>query len=106
VDLVLVYQNPIGVFSIKNLENRPEYGALIGDTNFRNKGIGSFAKKVIFKYWFETLNQNEIYVLNKKINKKVLKSNELIGFKIYNENNEEYLLRLTQEVYFKWQAKL
>lgn len=60
-------ETPIGVFSIKKLESTPEYGALIGNLEFRGKGIGTLAKISIFKYWFRILNRKEIFVVNKKI---------------------------------------
>lgn len=97
VDIVLSSKKPVGVFNIKNFETFPEYGAIIGETEFRGKGLGSCVKMLIFKYWFLTLGKEEIFVRNKVSNKKVIKSNQSWGFKRYKEEQGFIMLRLSKQ---------
>ena len=86
VDLVLLLKDKlIGVFSVKNLNTRPEFGALIGDVSYRNKGIGKYAKELFFLTWFEKLNQNCLYLTNHKTNAAVIASNIKRGYDIVDE---------------------
>ncbi|WP_018479675.1 GNAT family N-acetyltransferase [Pontibacter roseus] len=104
IDLVLIGNGPIGVFSIKNLTTMPEYGALIGEKQYRGKGIGSKAKYSLFDYWFIELNQEVIYTKNKTNNTKVLESNLALGFeKMVNaqKNDDFILMRLLKSTYLK-----
>ncbi|EJF09714.1 GNAT family N-acetyltransferase [Pontibacter sp. BAB1700] len=86
IDLVLIDQNPIGVFSIKNLSTMPEYGALIGDKQYRGKGIGSKAKYTLFDFWFNEVKQEVIYTKNKSNNTQVLESNLALGFEVISNS--------------------
>ena len=102
IDIVLTLcKKPIGVFNIKNLETAPEYGALIGEEGLRGKGIGFSAKNAIFNYWFNVLDQESIFVKNKKVNKKVIQSNLKIGFELYEEDEQFIILKLDQSVFNK-----
>lgn len=102
IDIVLIHERkPIGVFNIKNMESIPEYGALLGEKCLRGRGIGFSAKMAIFDYWFNILNQESIYVINKRINKKIITSNLQLGFKVDEENDEFLKLKLTKESFIK-----
>lgn len=103
VDFVLLKDElPVGVFNIKNLNTQPEYGALIGDTRFRGIGISSKVKLSVLNYWFNILNQDSIYVTNKKINKKVISSNLKLGFNIFKEDELFFTLKLTKSSFNKF----
>lgn len=102
VDIVLIQNHkPIGVFNIKNIASIPEYGALIGEEELRGKGIGFSAKIAIFNYWFNVLDQESIFVKNKKVNTKVIQSNLNIGFELYDEDEHFITLKLDQIVFNK-----
>lgn len=101
VDIVLSSERPIGVFNIKNFETLPEYGAIIGESEYRGKGLGSQVKLLIFKYWFITLGKEEIFVRNKVSNEKVIKSNEAWGFKKFREDRGFVMLRLEKQDFLK-----
>jgi RimJ/RimL family protein N-acetyltransferase len=97
VDIILSADQPVGVFNIKNFGSHPEYGAIMGEADYRGKGLGSKVKLLIFKYWFLTLNKEEIFVRNKLSNDKVIKSNEGWGFKRYKEEGNFIMLRLKKQ---------
>lgn len=101
VDIVLSSERPIGVFNIKNFQTLPEYGAIIGESEYRGKGLGSQVKLLIFKYWFITLGKEEIFVRNKVSNEKVIKSNEAWGFKKFKEDRGFVMLRLEKQDFLK-----
>jgi RimJ/RimL family protein N-acetyltransferase len=97
VDVVLSSEKPVGVFNIKNFETQPEYGAIIGEADYRGKGLGSRVKMLLFKYWFLTLNKEEIFVKNKTSNEKIIRSNETWGFKKFEEEQGVITLRLKKQ---------
>lgn len=98
VDIVLYHSaKPIGVFNIKNFESLPEYGAIIGESEYRGKGLGSHVKMLIFKYWFMTLNKDEIFVRNKLSNEKIIRSNESWGFQKFKEEQSFVMLKLNKQ---------
>jgi RimJ/RimL family protein N-acetyltransferase len=97
VDVVLSSEKPVGVFNVKNFETQPEYGAIIGEADYRGKGLGSRVKLLLFKYWFLTLNKKEIFVRNKTANEKVIRSNEAWGFKKFKEEQGVITLRLEKQ---------
>ncbi|GHA30236.1 hypothetical protein GCM10007103_09450 [Salinimicrobium marinum] len=98
VDIILFSKNkPVGVFNIKNLDSQPEYGAIIGEAEYRGKGLGTKVKLLIFKYWFCTLNKETIYSRNKKLNEKIIKSNISWGFEKFGEDEDLVLLKLEKD---------
>lgn len=102
VDLVLLYdENPIGVFNIKNLSSHPEYGALIGNPNYRGKGIGSLAKKIILKLWFEILEQEQLFFKNRKNNHKAIASNLNKSFDLFEEDEYYITFKLDKHKYIQ-----
>jgi len=99
VDLVLNYKNkPIGVFNVKNLDSVPEYGSLIGEKEFRGKGLNNVIKKAIINFWFYELNHKVIYVKIKEKNQFLIDSNIKIGFKKIRMEGELIVLELKKEV--------
>lgn len=102
IDLLLLCQNePIGVFNIKNLESLPEYGALIGEESFRNKGIGTWAKAAIFDFWFNVLDQRSIYLKNRLTNTKVVNSNGNKGYEIVAQDKLYVTFKVVREQYLQ-----
>lgn len=102
IDLVLLFDNiPIGVFNIKNLNSFPEYGSLIGDSKYRNKGLGSLAKALIFKLWFDILNQKELYLRNRKNNHNVVISNQNKHYSVFDEDEQYITFRVDKDAYTK-----
>lgn len=84
IDLVIVdceLEKNIGVYSIKNVEDRPELGKLLGDKDYRGKGLGKKLTKYLFDYWFLELNKEKIYAETRRDNFRNIKLNKSLGFK-------------------------
>lgn len=106
VDLVLCdTSQPIGVFNIKNLGDQPEFGALIGEENYRGQGIGLAAKRCLLRFWFNHLEKREIYTKNKLSNERVLSSNLRLGFKEVSRSGDQAIMVLNRKDFLKWDLK-
>lgn len=71
-----------GFSSIDLINRRARTFTLIGDTNYRNRGIATEAKSLLLEYGFNTLNLNRIYCSVALDNKDWIKSLQKLGFKI------------------------
>ncbi len=72
----------IGFSSIDLINRRGRTFTLIGDTSYRNRGIGTEAKNLLLEYGFNTLNLNRIYCSVISDNKDWISSLQRLGFKI------------------------
>jgi len=72
----------IGFSSIDLVNRRGRTFTLIGDTNYRNRGIGTEAKSLLLEYGFNTLNLNRVYCSVTSDNKDWINSLQKLGFKI------------------------
>jgi RimJ/RimL family protein N-acetyltransferase len=104
IDFILMHKDvskEIGVFSIKNISIRPELGKLIGEMDYRGKGLASKCTRNVLEFWFYFLNQNEIYAETKSNNTTNIKLNENLGFKIEKrkivQGETFYIMRLLKE---------
>lgn len=101
-DFILLYNKlPVGVFNIKNLNTFPEYGSLIGEKQYRGKRLGALAKSLIFNLWFEILDQEELYLKNRRNNTKVLDSNHKRGYSIFEEDEEYITFKVDKKSYIR-----
>lgn len=50
------------LFNIEPIDNSAEFGIMIGDKDFWNKGLGREATRLMLKHGFEDLNLNRIYL--------------------------------------------
>lgn len=81
----------IGSVFLRNIDlkdNNAEYGIFIGDNNYRNKGIGTEAAKLICKYGFEILKLHRIFLRVYSSNKAAIQSYKKAGF-VYEETQLE-----------------
>ena len=69
------YIGNIRLSKIDYINKRCTYGRLIGDKNFRGKGVGTEALVLALKYGFENLGLNKIYTLVTAENLSSIKSN-------------------------------
>ena len=85
----------IGTVSLEkiNWHNRTAtLGIFIGDKDFRNKGYGTEAIKLILEYGFKYLNLYNIKLDLMEFNARALKCYEKCGFKEYGRRRKcEYL---------------
>ena len=84
---------PIGIFSIKNFSKKPELGKMIGEMEFRGKGIAKKATICLLKYAFNKLSMNAIIAKTQKSNIVNINLNKKLGYKIIGEEvveNVEY----------------
>jgi len=75
------YIGNIRLSKIDYINKRCTYGRLIGDKNFRGKGVGTEALVLALKYGFENLGLNKIYTLVTAENLSSIKSNLKAGLK-------------------------
>lgn len=101
VDLILSSErknNPVAVFSIKNLSTRPELGKLIGDQRYRGVGLGSKATRSFLDYLFNTVKCPSLFAETRTTNTINIAINEKLGFKIIDskkvDNKDFYIMRL------------
>jgi diamine N-acetyltransferase len=69
-----------GLHNIEQVNNVAEFGIMIGEKDFWNKGLGREAAKLILKHGFEDLNLNRIYLYVFATNPRAMKSYEAVGF--------------------------
>ena len=50
------------LFNIEPIDHAAEFGIMIGDKDFWNKGLGREATRLMLKHGFEDLNLNRIYL--------------------------------------------
>ena len=80
---------PIGIISVREIDwisrNAQLTGIAIGDPNYRGKGYGTEALKLLLQHYFEDLNMNRIWGYALSENKPSLRMLEKCGFKIEGE---------------------
>ena len=106
VDLVLCNKcEPVGVFNLKNLSDKAEFGALIGNKKYRGQGIGLAAKFCLLRFWFNVLGKEEMYTKNRLINDRILASNLKLGFKEIGRDENQMILVLSKKDFLKRDLK-
>jgi len=73
----------IGNTSLHNVEpvnNSAEFGIMIGEKEYWNKGFGREAARLMLKHGFENLNLNRIYLIAFSGNLRAIKAYEAAGF--------------------------
>lgn len=71
----------IGLLDINKIHQKAEYYILLGDRNYRGKGVAQKASNIILDYGFSRLHLNRIYLFTEKNNLVAQKLFEKIGFK-------------------------
>ena len=73
--------------------NCGEFGIFIGDDNYRNKGAGKLATKLIIDYGFNVLNLSKISLRVYSNNVRAIKSYEATGFQFdYEKDSITFML--------------
>jgi RimJ/RimL family protein N-acetyltransferase len=76
------------------MNNQAILGVLIGEKDYWNKGYATEALKALIKYSFNHLNLNEIKLGVYKKNLGAVKAYKKAGFKIYDQNEIIYQLKV------------
>lgn len=98
IDLVMIdikNRLPVGVFSIKNLSTRPELGKMLGEKDYRGKGLAKMASFYLLQFGFNFFQFENIVAKTRKDNIGNIRLNEKLGFEIINiklENEEKYYI--------------
>lgn len=97
-DLVLMdvkNDQSVGVFSVKNLSTRPELGKMLGEKDYRGKGIAKIASFYLLQFVFNIFQFDKIVAETRKDNIANIRLNEKLGFEIINNksgNKEKYYI--------------
>lgn len=79
-----------GFGDINPINRSAVFGIIIGDKNYRNKGLGLEVVKVMLNYGFSILNFHRIYLEVNADNTPAIKCYEKAGFKIEGRLREDY----------------
>jgi RimJ/RimL family protein N-acetyltransferase len=71
----------VGLYRIDHRARNAEFGILIGDSTFRNKGLGEGCTRFTVRYGFEELNLVRIYLSVLATNAPALRLYERVGFR-------------------------
>jgi RimJ/RimL family protein N-acetyltransferase len=69
-----------GLHNIEPVNNCAEFGILIGEKEFWNRGLGTEATRLTLKHGFEDLNLNRIFLVVYETNPRAMKAYESAGF--------------------------
>jgi RimJ/RimL family protein N-acetyltransferase len=75
-----VHIGTCGLHVIEQVNNAAEFGIMIGEKEFWNKGLGREATMLMLKHGFEDLNLNRIYLHVFETNLRGMKAYEAAGF--------------------------
>lgn len=89
--LIVIENKEIGLINIRDVDYKSkegEAGIYIYDDDFYNSTISFQSAFVLYDFCFESLKLNRVIAHILKENKRAIKYNKLIGFKIADEQNE------------------
>ena len=69
-----------GLHNIEAVHNAAEFGIVIGEKEYWNKGLGRQATRLMLKHGFDDLNLNRIYLYVYATNPRAMKAYEAAGF--------------------------
>lgn len=108
IDFVLVdgeRSKPIGVFTLKELHTAPELGKLLGEREYRGRGLGLSATRAMLDFGFDWLGLPEVVAQTQKVNEPNIHLNGRLGFVVDTEFDSgaiTYLrMRLTRDEFSK-----
>ena len=78
----------IGLFNVDFIHRRSEFGIIIGDRNYWNRGYGAEACKLMLDYCFNALNLHHIRLSTYSYNTRAIKCYEKVGFKVVGKFTE------------------
>ena len=86
---------PIGTTSLMTVDtvNRSaEFGIMIGEKGFRNRGFGTEATVLTLDYGFNFMNLQSIYLRVHEFNTRAVRTYEKVGFKICGKRRSSYFV--------------
>lgn len=78
----------ISIENINHIKRRGTLGIFIGDKDYRSKGYGTEAIRLILEYGFKYLNLNNIKLDLMEFNERALKCYKKCGFKEYGRRRK------------------
>ena len=86
----------LGSFSLTGIStNMPKIGKLLGDKNYRGKGLGYKSTKLLLFFAFNYLKFNNLYAKTRKDNTSNINLNKKLGFQIVKEeeiNGKQFII--------------
>lgn len=78
------------LFNIRQVHRTAEIGIFIGDEQYRNRGIGTEAMRLLVSYGFKILNLHNIMLNVMEFNKGAIRAYEKAGFRVCGRRTEAY----------------
>ena len=82
----------ISLDSVDLISRKATLGIFIGEEEYRSKGYGTEAIKLIIDYGFNILGLHNINLKVFEFNERAIKAYEKVGFKEYGRRHESYFL--------------
>ena len=99
LDFILIHissKKHLGSFSLTGIStNMPKIGKLLGDKNYRGKGLGYKSTKLLLFFAFNYLKFNNLYAKTRKDNTSNINLNKKLGFQIIKEeeiNGKQFII--------------
>lgn len=81
-----------GFFEVQPIARSAEFGIMIGEKSYWNKGFGTEAVQLLLKLGFETLNLNRIFLRVFETNPRAIRSYEKAGFVLEGRHRQAHYL--------------
>lgn len=84
---------PIGTTSlmaVDSVNRSAEYGIMIGEKEFQNRGYGTEATRLTIDYGFNIVNLESIFLRVHEFNKRAIRIYEKVGFKICGKRRRAF----------------
>lgn len=93
LDFVLIDERrnwPIGVFNLKNIQTKPEIGQLIGESEYRGRGLGKEATRLVVQFALKTLGLKSVCARVKEKNLTNIELLKKLNFEIAKQETLQY----------------
>jgi len=78
---------------VNSIDRSTELAILVGDEDYRGKGYGTEAMKLIVDYCFNILNLHNVMVVVYSHNEKAIEMYKKVGFKEFGRRRESHFIR-------------
>jgi RimJ/RimL family protein N-acetyltransferase len=82
----------VSLSSFSNLNRSAEFSIIIGDSRYREKGLGFLVAKTVLKHGFEKLNLHRIYCGTSSNNKQMIKLAKKISMRLEGRKKKALFL--------------